>query len=107
VLIHSDTLRGRIVSEPRASDSYGGGSGWIQYLALVHRSPGGGSEVWLGGLIRTTDPSATSDPNAFFRAHSPLTAKPGGDVFFLTPTGGSPEYRRLQRIAGAVARGRS
>jgi hypothetical protein len=98
----SDTARGRIICVPRPSDSYGGGQANVQYLALVHRAPHGGSEIWIGAMVHTL--GGQNDASAFARV--PAGAVPHqrieGDFIFVTPNAGR-EWERLERIAEAVA----
>lgn len=99
----SDTARGRIMSEPRSSDTYGAGRATVQYLALVHRVPHGGSEIWIGAMLRTA--AGQGDPASFARV--PTGATPHqrleGDFVFISPRSGTREWDRLERIAEVVA----
>jgi len=105
VVEHSDTLHGRISSAFKPSDTYGGARASVRYLALVHRATGGGSEIWVGGLIRMWSQPITGSADAIFnsRAHSETNQRPEGDVFFVGPSGNSMEWIRLSRIADAAA----
>ncbi|MFI5279503.1 MAG: hypothetical protein ACHQU1_03330 [Gemmatimonadales bacterium] len=100
---HSDTARGRIICEPRSSDTYGGGQATVQYIALVHRVQHGGSEIWIGAMLHTV--GGQGDPSAFARV--PTGATPHqrleGDYVFISPRSGTREWERLDRIAQAVA----
>ena len=102
VVPRSDTSRGRILCEPRPSDSYGARSATVQYLALVHRHPGGGSDVWLGALFRT--PASGGDASSFARIVPGMAFRPTpeGNIAFVTPMGGGLEYRRLERVAQGI-----
>ena len=106
LIVEHDTVRGRIMTTLRPSDSYGGGTASIQYLALVHRVREHGSEIWLGGLVRTRPSATATNARSLFRSRTQpeLEQQPEGDVFYLGPSGGSTEWQRLQRIAEAVAR---
>jgi hypothetical protein len=99
----SDTARGRILCEPRASDTYGGGRAMVQYLALVHRVPHGGSEIWIGAMLHTL--SGEGDPSTFARVPSGATPhqRLEGDYVFISPRSGTREWDRLERIAQVVA----
>jgi hypothetical protein len=103
VLQRSDTSRGRILCAPRPSDSYGAREATVQYLALVHRLQHGGSEIWLGAMIRTPA-GGTGDPTSYARITPGVAFQslPEGNIGFVTPTGGSIEFRRLQRVAQGV-----
>lgn len=101
-VVRSDTARGRILCEPRPSDTFGAGQATVQYLALVHRAPHGGSEIWIGAMLHTI---GQVDPSSFARV--PTGATPHqrleGDFVFVSPRSGTREYDRLQRIAEVVA----
>ena len=100
---HSDSARGRIICQPRASDSFGG-QATVQYIALVHRVHEGGSEVWIGAMLRTM--TSATDPSSFARitpGQASTARRMEGSFMFITPVGDSPEWRRLQRIGDAVA----
>lgn len=98
-----DTARGRIICEPRPSDTYGAGQATVQYLALVHRVAHGGSEIWIGAMLKTV--GGQGDPAAFARV--PAGATPHqrleGDFVFISPRSGTREWERLERVAQAVA----
>jgi hypothetical protein len=98
-----DTARGRIICEPRPSDTYGAGQATVQYIALVHRVAHGGSEVWIGAMLKTI--GGQGDPTAFARV--PTGATPHqrleGDYVFISPRSGTREWDRLERVAQAVA----
>jgi len=100
---HSDTARGRIICEARPSDTYGAGTASVQYLALVHRVPHGGSEIWLGAMLHTV--GGQGDPTTF--AQVPTTSarhqRLEGDYVFIGPRSGTREWERLERVAEAVA----
>jgi hypothetical protein len=100
---HSDTARGRIICELRSSDTYGAGQATVQYLALVHRVPHGGSEIWIGAILHTV--GGQGDPSQFARV--PTATAPHqrleGDYVFISPRSGTREWARLDRIAQAVA----
>ncbi|MFI5214554.1 MAG: hypothetical protein ACHQU8_08460, partial [Gemmatimonadales bacterium] len=102
-IARSDTARGRIISEPRPSDTFGAGQGTVQYLALVHRVPHGGSEIWIGAMLHTV--GGQGDPSAF--AQMPNTSashqRLEGDYVFISPRSGTREWGRLERIAEVVA----
>ena len=104
VLQRSDTSRGRILCAPRPSDSYGGREATVQYLALVHRLQHGGSEIWLGALLRTPAGGGGGDPTSFARITPGVAfqSHPEGNVMFVTPTGRGLEYQRLERVAQGI-----
>jgi hypothetical protein len=99
----SDTARGRIICEPRPSDTYGAGQATVQYLALVHRVPHGGSEVWIGAMLKTA--GGQTDPSSFARVPTGSTPhqRLEGDFVFISPRSGTREWDRLERIAQVVA----
>jgi hypothetical protein len=103
---HSDTARGRIICEPRPSDTYGAGQAMVTYLALVHRAPHGGSEIWIGAMLHTF---SQNDPSSFARV--PTGATPHqrleGDFVFISPRSGTREWDRLERIGQVVAHANS
>jgi hypothetical protein len=102
--LHPDPATGRIVTAQRPSDSYGAQTFTIEYLALVHRTREGGSEVWLGGLLRMQAgaPGLTTQQR---NQGWTIDRQSAGDVYFVTPRGGSSEWRRLERVAQAIQDG--
>lgn len=102
-VVRSDTARGRIICEPRPSDTFGAGQGTVQYLALVHRVPHGGSEIWIGAMLHTV--GGQGDPSAFARVPGGATPhqRLEGDFVFISPRSGAREWERLERIAQVVA----
>jgi hypothetical protein len=99
----SDTARGRIICEARPSDTYGAGQAMVRYIALVHRVPHGGSEIWFGAMLHTV--GGQGDPSAFARMPSGSVPhqRLEGDYVFISPRSGTREWDRLERIAQVVA----